>query len=218
MNDLIASYSRKSVAIPGPLRDQIEQFRVIPNELKSGWRATFVPNAEVVADALEAEHFSQAPHDVIAAWLLDLEQAVVPTLSAEQVSGRISVIVSVLGDQPAYCWTRDAFIGAAKTFRFFPTVAELADFQAAIIAHRRLAISIARSAAKAVPPHDEPREPVPPYVVTSTPEWVGKHGPHFNPKPEREELAELMQDPVRTVEDQLKMLGFNSPDEVPKIR
>ncbi len=202
----------EAIAIPASLRDQIEQYQGLPDDLRQGWKPVHVPGAEQLADALQAELAAQTPEDVIAGWLLDLETAVATNLSPKQIAGRISTVLNVLGNLPPCCWTRETFLVAAKTFRFFPTVAELHDLLDPIRARQVEAIRLIREAAKATVPDGFKRGQ--PHVVTSTPDWVGKQGRNFDPRPERGEIK--FREPIRTVEEQLRSLNFPEPADVIK--
>jgi len=195
----------ETVAIPAQLRDQIEQYQRLPDDLKAGWQPVHVPGAGQLADALQAELAAQTPEDVIAGWLLDLETAVATNLSPKQIAGRISAVLAVLGNLPPCCWTRETFAIAAKTFRFFPTVAELHELLDPIKARQIEAIRIIRRAGMKDATQGGCAR-AEPYVVTSTPDWAGEREPRFNRRVEEGELS--IQPPIRSVEEQLRELGF----------
>ena len=203
----------KAIEIPSYLRDQIEQFDDLPNELKELWQPIYTPGAERFADAMQAELATRAPDDVIAAWLLDLETCVATNLSAQQIGARIAAVIGVLGNLPPCCWTKETLHQAAKKFHFFPTVAELAELLEPVRENQLRTIKILRHAAK---PQTQPgTESAQPYAKLSAPPRPARH---FNPRPEPDELRAITQEPIRNVEQQMREIGITDPQLLNKAR
>lgn len=142
--------------------------------------------------------------DVIADWLLRLEEAVGGNLPAEKLRGRINMILFALGDLPDYCWTDQTLILAARRFKFFPSVAELDEVLRPIKEARERPDPI-RSLP---PPVEESREP---YPIEPAPSWCFDRNPKHLGRPGANELD--VQPPVRTVEEQIAAILGSSADE-----
>jgi hypothetical protein len=219
MNELVARNSASLVVIPVRLHDRVQHWRDIPDDLRSGWRPVYDPEAAAVAAALIAEQKKMAPDGAIAEWLMRLNDAVAANLEPEQLARRVSVTVNVLGeDLPAYCWTNETFKLASRRFKWFPTVAELSDLLEPIKVERQQTIDlILRMSQRAISDRIEGGvESKTPYPVIPAP--PGTPAPHFDPKTTfRTEpgVESIIQKPIRTVEEQLASLGFASDGKTP---
>jgi hypothetical protein len=79
---------------------------------------------------------------VIATWLRRLSNAATLNMTAEQLVARMREMREVLGGYPAYCWTLASYVAAAKTFAFFPSVAEVEKFHQQRIERQRAAVYV----------------------------------------------------------------------------
>lgn len=72
------------------------------------------------------EHACRAPDpSVVVAWLSQLAAAVGNSPSPEDFRERANVVVGALADLPACVWTSQTLAEASRSFRFWPSVAEL---------------------------------------------------------------------------------------------
>jgi hypothetical protein len=138
------------------------------------------PAAAAAADAMRAQRAPASP-DVIAEWLLTLDASVAPALTPQQTKARIGAVLRVLGSLPAFCWTDATLAAAAKAFRFFPTVAELDELLAPLVAEHEATIIVLTSGAKRHKERAPARESTEPYEPVASAEAP----------PSREQIAAL---------------------------
>jgi len=179
----------------------------------------FHPEAEDGLAELRAMLAARASPEEIAQWIKSLSAAVNNPPDQNTLDLRIPMIVRTLGGRlPACAWTTESLDEAARKFRFFPSIAEIAEhlepYRTDLLADIEQLERIAK-APRSRP--DPPRESTTPYRPTATPPAkVVSLGPMT-----ADELRDgnLIQPPARTVEQQLRALGYgpdNPPPPLPK--
>lgn len=212
MNELVLHDPKTAVVIPARLRDEVQHWRDIPDDLRKTWRPIYFPEASAVARELIAEQQTMANDATIAAWLMRLNDGVAANLEPEQLARRISFIITVLGgDLPAYCWTDETLRVVAKVSRWFPTAADLNELLEPIKIRRQQTIDLLLLMSQRRAPEGGWKSEIPYPVIPAPPETPA---PHFDPRTVwRTEagVPSLIQKPERSVEAQLAALGF-APD------
>jgi hypothetical protein len=132
------------VALPPEVQRELADYLAAKQQQDGWWSPReYLPEAAACHAALTARQKVTAPPDVIVEWLRILSKATVnPT--DEQLADRIAMIIAVLGEYPAYCWTKATLVAAARhpDFDFFPPVPKMERFLQKIIAHDRAAIHV----------------------------------------------------------------------------
>lgn len=143
-------------------------------------------------------------------WLRALGALVATMMPVADARERFAVFAPLLEREfnPAM-FSADSLAFIARQAKHFPNYHELCEFLAEWRKEQNPYQIPPSSYPLLNPPPDEGGAPHQrqPYVVTSTPDWVGKTGRHFRPRPEPEELRDLIQPPLRTVEEQLRALA-----------
>jgi hypothetical protein len=136
-------------------------------------------------------------------WLTYLAALNVGGLGKDEVELRLAVLAPALAEEFSdEAFTPDtARAVARKHTRYFPTFGELCQTIEPLLQQRRER----RRFLALPPPRAESREPykLPPPPPERTPRHLGR--------PDREEIRELIQKPLRTVAQQLAELGFAEP-------
>ena len=142
---------------------------------------------------------------IIRDWLKALAALVAASMSGEEISARIGALTPHLAAEfPRDAFCRASLTAVARQCRFFPNFAELCEALTAWVKQHRESRRLL-----ALPsPRAESREP---YKLPPPP--PERSSRHFG-RPDREEIRELIQKPLRSVAQQLAELGFAEPLKV----
>lgn len=209
---LTRTLDHRTLATLSPtLRNSVVAWRDVWEPLREGHLFIHDPEAADAASSMEAELKRRAEGQIVAQWVSSLSAGVTMNLPDEQYEARVSLIINMVGNRvPAFCWTQETLWAALKDLKWFPTVADLMEVFDPMIKEQEFAIETLRRIAHASPSprFEESHEPYPvqmPPPVHEQEHQVNPYDPDYvNPR------ARLARPPERTVEDQLRELGFKS--------
>jgi hypothetical protein len=192
--------------LPPTLRQQVDRLmpRWYEDMLVRPASPIYNPAAQAAADARRA-WLAPADHATIAEWMRRLALAVdfAPTDESAYL-GRLHMVASALGDLPAVCWTGATLNEAARTFKAWPSVADIYGLLAPHADRLRRELAALDSIAGA--PRDRPR---PARARASTEPYAPVASTPVDPPRAVEPHA-----PLRSVAEQLAALGFRPCDKI----